>query len=271
MYDNIIDVIRSRTDIIPKVALVLGSGLGTLAEEIDVKATVDYSQLPDFPTSTVEGHKGRFIFGNIGNVPVAIMQGRVHYYEGYTMDKVVLPIRIMRILGAEILMLTNAAGGINSDLDPGSFMAIKDHISFFVPSPLRGKNIDELGPRFPDMTGIYDRELIEIIKKKAWENGVFVREGIYAQLSGPNFETPAEIKLLERLGVDAVGMSTACEAMAAKHCGMKVCGISFISNLAAGLTNSPLSHEEVQKTAAEAEPYFKKIILSSIEGFGGIL
>ncbi len=271
MYDNIINAIRSKTDFIPKVAIVLGSGLGALANEIKAAASVDYSEIPDFPISTVEGHRGRFVFGNIGRTPVVIMQGRVHYYEGYDMDKVVLPIRIMRLLGAEILMLTNAAGGIKFELSPGDFMAIKDHISLFVPSPLRGKNIDELGPRFPDMTNIYDRQLTEIIKKSAGDNGVFIREGVYAQLSGPNFETPAEIRLLEKLGVDAVGMSTVCEAMTARHCGMRVCGISFISNLAAGLTDKPLSHEEVQETADKAAPLFKKIILSSVESFGGIL
>lgn len=271
MFENIINAIREKTDFVPKVAIVLGSGLGALADEIETRAVVNYGDLPDFPISTVEGHKGRFVFGYIGmRTPVVIMQGRVHYYEGYDMDKVVLPIRIMKLLGAEILFLTNAAGGIGFDFSPGDFMIIKDHISFFVPSPLRGKNIDELGVRFPDMTNVYDRELIEIIKKKASDNGVFLKEGIYAQMSGPNFETPAEIKLLEKLGVDAVGMSTACEAMAARHCGMRVCGISCISNLAAGITDRPLSHKEVQEAADKAAPLFKKIIKASVDAFGGL-
>lgn len=271
MYDNIIDAIRNKTDFAPKTAIVLGSGLGALADEIETKAAVDYSELPDFPVSTAEGHRGRFVFGYIGNMPVVIMQGRIHYYEGYDMDKVVLPIRIMRLLGAEILLLTNAAGGICFDLAPGKFMIIKDHISFLVPSPLRGKNIDRLGPRFPDMTNVYDRQLIDIVKKKALEQGEFLREGVYAQLSGPSYETPAEIRLLEKLGADAVGMSTACEAVAARHCGMRVCGISFISNLAAGLSDRPLSHEEVQETADKKAPVFMKIVKSAVEGFGEIL
>ena len=270
MFENIINAIREKTDFVPKVAIVLGSGLGALADEISIRAVVDYNDIPDFPISTVEGHKGRFVFGYIGNTPVVIMQGRIHYYEGYDMEKVVLPIRIMRLLGAEILMLTNAAGGIGFDLDPGDLMIIKDHISFFVPSPLRGKNIEELGVRFPDMTNVYDRELIDIIKKKAGDSGVFLKEGIYAQTCGPNFETPAEVKLLEKLGADAVGMSTVCEAIAAKHCGMRVCGISCISNLAAGMTDEPLSHKDVQDAADKAAPLFKKLIKASAEAFGGL-
>ncbi len=270
MFENIINAIREKTDFVPRVAIVLGSGLGALADEISIRAVVDYNDIPDFPISTVEGHKGRFVFGYIGSTPVVIMQGRVHYYEGYDMEKVVLPIRIMKLLGAEILMLTNAAGGIGFDLDPGDLMIIKDHISFFVPSPLRGKNIEELGVRFPDMTNVYDRELIDIIKKKAGDSGVFLKEGIYAQTCGPNFETPAEIKLLEKLGADAVGMSTVCEAIAAKHCGMRVCGISCISNLAAGMTDEPLSHKDVQEAADKAAPLFKRIIKASAEAFGGL-
>ncbi len=270
MFENIINTIRQKTDFIPKVAIVLGSGLGALADEIDIRARISYSELPGFPVSTVEGHKGRFVFGCIAKTPVVIMQGRVHYYEGYDMDKVVLPIRIMRLLGSEILFLTNAAGGINTELDPGDLMIIKDHISSFVPSPLRGKNLEELGVRFPDMTNVYDRELRDIIKKKALENDISLKEGVYAQMSGPAFETPAEVRLLERLGADAVGMSTACEAMAARHCGMRVCGISCISNEAAGISEEPLSHKEVQEAADKAAPVFKKIIKASVEEFGGL-
>ncbi len=271
MYEEMIEAIRKKTDMVPSIAVVLGSGLGGFADETDIEAFADYSDIPGFPTSTVEGHRGRFVFCHIGKTPVVLMQGRVHYYEGYPMDKVVLPIRIMRLLGAKVILLTNAAGGICFDMKPGDFMAIKDHISFLVPSPLRGKNIDCMGPRFPDMTNVYDSQLREIVKKKAMEHGENMREGVYAQLSGPNFETPAEIRLLRTLGADAVGMSTACEAIAAVHCGMRVCGISFISNLAAGLSETPLSHEEVQKTADEKAPVFRRIVRSAVEGFGDIL
>lgn len=259
-YKNILSDIKSKIEFEPKVAIVLGSGLGSFSEEIDIKYSLPYSKIKDFPTSTVEGHKGRFIFGYVGDVPVVAMEGRVHYYEGYSMEKVILPIRIMRMLGAEYIILSNAAGGINRDFSQGDLMIIRDHISTFVPSPLIGKNIDELGVRFPDMTEVYNRELIEKIKSASKAHNVDIKEGVYVQLTGPNYESPAEIKMLGLLGADAVGMSTVCEAIAARHCGFKVCGISLITNMAAGISKTPLSHSEVQETANKAQEKFKAVV-----------
>lgn len=257
--------IREKTDFVPKVALVLGSGLGDYAEGIEVSAVVPYNEIEGFPVSTVPGHKGQFIFGYVGDVPVVCMQGRVHYYEGYSISDVVLPIRLMKLMGAQILFLTNAAGGLQDDMAPGDFMLIKDHISCFAPNPLIGPNIDEFGPRFPDMTGVYDYELQRIIRKNASTQGILVHEGVYAQLTGPSYESPAEIQMLKRMGVDAVGMSTVVEAITARHMSMKVCGISCISNLAAGISENPLSHEEVQIAGKEAAPYFKSLVTACVK------
>ena len=263
--ENIVNHIRSVTDFKPKIALVLGSGLGAFANEIDVVKKIPYSTLPDFPVSTVPGHEGQFVLGYIGKAPVIIMQGRVHYYEGYPIKDVVLPARIMKMLGAEILFLTNAAGGINPSFKAGDLMLIKDHISNFVPSPLIGANIEELGTRFPDMSHIYTPGLQDIVKDIAEKENIALKEGVYIQLTGPNFETPAEIRMCSTLGADAVGMSTACEAMAASHMKMKVVGISVISNMAAGISPVPLTHEEVQETADKTAPVFKNLIRKSIE------
>ena len=252
----------------PKVAVVLGSGLGDYAKEIQVDYELSYGELEDFPVSTVPGHEGKFIFGYVGEVPVVCMKGRVHYYEGYDISDVVLPIRLMHLLGAQILFLTNAAGGVNGSFHAGDLMLIKDHISIFVPNPLIGANIEQLGPRFPDMSTVYDRELQDIIRNQAKKNSIFLQEGVYTQLTGPSFESPAEIKLLRALGCDAVGMSTVVEAIAANHCGMRVCGISCISNLAAGMTDNPLNHEEGQMAADMAAPRFKQLLTESIKGFG---
>lgn len=256
--------VREKTDFIPEVALVLGSGLGEYAEEIEVKLTIDYKDIEGFPQSTVAGHKGRFVLGYVGKVPVVIMQGRVHYYEGYPMQDVVLPARLMGLMGAKILFLTNASGGVNKDFKAGDFMLLKDHISSFVPSPLIGENIEKLGPRFPDMSDIYRRELRDIIKNTAREEGIGLKEGVYMQLTGPAYESPAEVRLCRALGADAVGMSTACEALAANHMGLRVCGISCITNMACGITDQPLSHEEVQETADRVAPLFKRLITASI-------
>ncbi|NLL38116.1 MAG: purine-nucleoside phosphorylase [Clostridiales bacterium] len=253
-----------KRDFKPRVALILGSGLGDFADNIDVVAKVEYSQIDGFPVSTVPGHKGRYIFGYINNVPLVCMQGRVHYYEGYSMQQVVMPVRLMGMLGAEILLITNAAGGINRDFYPGALMLIRGHISCFVPSPLIGPNIDRLGTRFPDMTNVYDSRLASIIESAAQRRGVELEKGVYVQLGGPNFETPEEIKMLELLGADAVGMSSACEAIAARHMGMRVAGISCISNLAAGITGEPLTHQEVIDAASEAAPKFTGLLIESI-------
>lgn len=262
--------IKDKIPFAPKVALILGSGLGALADEIDVASCLDYKAIRDFPQSTVKGHKGRFVFGHIGSVPVVIMQGRVHFYEGYSMTDVVLPTRLMKKMGAEILFVTNAAGGINSYFNAGDFMLIRDQISSFVPSPLIGENIDELGPRFPDMSEIYNKELAELILETARKEQIPLKEGVYLQFKGPQYESPAEICMAKAMGADAVGMSTACETVAANHMGMKICGISCISNLASGISKNPLSHKEVQETADRVAPLFKRLIRKSIEQMGNM-
>ena len=248
----------------PEVALVLGSGLGDYADTIRVEAVLDYHDIEGFPVSTVSGHKGRFVFGYVGDVPVVIMQGRVHYYEGYSMEDVVLPTRLMKMMGARVLFLTNASGSVNYDYKAGDFMMITDQISNFVPSPLIGPNEEMLGERFSDMSEIYRKDLCEIIRGAAADLQIPLQEGTYIQLSGPNFETPHEVKMCRILGGDAVGMSTACEAIAANHMGMKVCGISCISNLGCGMTDQPLSAEEVKETADRVAPLFKQLITESI-------
>ena len=270
-YEKIIacrDYVRSRTDFVPRVALVLGSGLGGFAANLDVVCEVAYSDIPGFPVSTVPGHAGKFIFGVLDGVNVVCMQGRVHYYEGYSIDDVVLPARLMKELGAEILFLTNASGGVNPGFEAGDLMLITDHIAVFVPNPLMGPNIDELGVRFPDMSHIYSPELCDIIRATAAENGIPLREGVYCQLTGPSYESPAEIRALGVMGTDAVGMSTAVEAIAANHCGMRVCGVSCVSNKAAGLSPTPLSHKEVQEAADKAAPLFTALVRGSIARMG---
>ena len=262
------ECIRKITDFEPEVALVLGSGLGNFADNIDVKQAVPYSDIEGFPVSTVPGHAGQFIFGELGGVRVVCMKGRVHYYEGYDISDVVLPARLMHLMGAKILFLTNASGGINMDLHAGSFMMITDHVSSFAPNPLIGPNVEELGTRFPDMSEVYDRDLCDVIRTVARENDIELHEGTYAQLTGPSFESPAEIRMLGKLGVDAVGMSTVVEAIAANHAGMRVCGISCVANLAAGLSPNKLTHEEVQQAANEAAPRFTVLIREAIKRMG---
>ncbi|WP_029321227.1 purine-nucleoside phosphorylase [Butyrivibrio sp. AE3004] len=265
--NNCVKAIREITDFKPRVALTLGSGLGNYAEQIKIECEISYTDIPGFPVSTVPGHAGKFLFGYVGDVPVVCMKGRVHFYEGYDISDVVLPARVMRMLGAEILFLTNAAGGINYNFDAGDLMLITDQISVFVRNPLIGQNIDEFGTRFPDMSCVYDKELRDIIAKTALENSISLKEGIYAQLTGPSFESPAEIRMLRNLGADAVGMSTVIEAIAARHMGMRICGISCISNLAAGMLNEPLSHEDVQKAADKTGPLFEKLVTECVKKF----
>ena len=274
VYDKLMkcyESIKDRIPLEPKVAIVLGSGLGDYGNEIKTVGTLPYSEIDEFPVSTVPGHKGQFIFGYVGDVPVVCMQGRVHYYEGYDISDVVLPTRLLHLMGAKVLFLTNASGGINLTFGAGDFMMITDHISLFAPNPLIGQNIEELGTRFPDMSSVYDKELCDIIRSTAWDLDINIKEGVYAQLTGPSFESPAEIRMLKTLGVDAVGMSTVVEAIAANHCGMRICGISCVCNLAAGLSENPLTHEEVQAAAAEAAPKFKKLVTESVLRFANVI
>ena len=261
---NCMRCIREKTDFQPEVALILGSGLGDYAESIDIRTEVSYQEIEGFPVSTVPGHKGRFVFGYVNQVPVVIMQGRVHYYEGYSMEEVVLPTRLMGMMGAKKLLLTNAAGGMNFDFTPGDFMLITDHISSMVPSPLIGANLEELGPRFPDMSEVYSRRMGQVVRKEAEKLGIPLKEGVYIQLTGPAYETPAEIRLFRSLGADAVGMSTVCEAIAARHMGMEICGISCITNLAAGMSVQALNHAEVQETADRVAKQFKELVTAVV-------
>ncbi len=268
--NNCYESVRKKISFEPKIALVLGSGLGKFAEEIDVVDSISYSDIEGFPTSTVPGHAGRFVFGYVNDVPVVCMQGRVHYYEGYPITDVVLPVRLMGLLGAKYLFLTNASGGINRDFKAGDFMMLTDHVSLFAPNPLIGANIDQIGTRFPDMSSVYDPILQDIILQVAEDYDITIQKGVYAQLTGPSFESPAEIKMLGKLGVDAVGMSTVVEAIAANHMGMKICAISCVCNLAAGISETPLTHDEVQEAAAKAAPLFKQIVRESIIRIGAL-
>lgn len=261
---------KAKISFVPDIALILGSGLGDYADTIKQEAVLEYKDIEGFPVSTVAGHKGRFVFGYVGDVKVVVMQGRVHYYEGYSMEDVVLPVRLMKLMGAKVLFLTNASGGVNFDYSAGDFMLISDQICM-APSPLIGENLDELGPRFPDMSNIYDRELRKTVRDTAASLGIKLQEGVYIQLTGPNYESPAEIRMVRTLGADAVGMSTACEAIAANHCGLKTVGISCVSNLACGMTDKPLSHAEVQETADKAAPLFRRLVTESIKNIAASL
>ena len=256
--------LRKHTDFIPELGIVLGSGLGGLAESIDIEKVVPFSDIEGFPRSTVEGHKGRFVFGYIHGVAAAVMQGRVHFYEGYTMEQVVLPVRLMKLMGVKILLLTNAAGGINPSFRVGTFMAINDHICA-APNPLIGKNKDEFGTRFPDMSQPYDKKLLDVLKKAAKETRIELREGVYYQVTGPSFETPAEIRMMRVVGADAVGMSTAVETVAARHAGLRVAGISVISDMACGITDGPITHQDVLGALKAAEGDFKKLVFQFLK------
>ena len=252
---KIYESVKEKITFKPEAALVLGSGLGNFAEKVEIAEILDYKNIPGFPVSTVPGHKGRFIFGYVEDVPMVIMQGRVHFYEGYSMDEVTLPIRLMKLMGAKLLFLTNASGGVNTGYQAGDFMLMSDHISSFIPSPLIGPNDEEAGPRFPDMSDVYRKEIRENIP---------IQEGVYVQFTGPAYETPAEIRMARTLGADAVGMSTVCEAIVANHMGMSVCGISCITNMASGILPQPLSHKEVQETADRVAPLFERLVKKSL-------
>lgn len=267
LLEKWVRTVREKTDFLPEIGIVLGSGLGNFARQVEKSAEISYDSLPGFPVSTVAGHAGKLIFGYVRSVPVVVMQGRVHYYEGYSMEQVVAPIRLMGMLGAKKLLLTNAAGGVNMDFTPGDLMVITDHISAFVPSPLRGENPEELGRRFPDMSRVYDEDMRRAVLTAGEKLGQSLRQGVYLQWQGPNYETPAEIRMFRTLGADAVGMSTVCEAIAARHMGLRVCAISCITNMACGILPQPLSHEEVQQTADRVKDKFQALVLESLEAF----
>lgn len=252
--------VRQRTKVKPQIGMILGSGLGALAREIDADATIPYAEIPNFPRSTVEGHSGQLVLGRLEGKPVVAMQGRVHFYEGYTLQQVVFPVRVMRALGAGVLLVSNAAGGINRQWSRGDLMIIADHINFFGSNPLIGPNDPDLGPRFPDMSQPYDPEFIALVERAATAEGITVRKGVYVGVHGPSYETPAELRMLGRWSADAVGMSTVPEVIAARHMGMRVLGITAITDMATGEQVQQVTHEEVMAVAKEVEPKFIRLV-----------
>lgn len=248
------------TPLRPEVGLILGSGLGALAEQMEDATPIPYTSIPHFPESTVPGHKGRLVVGTLAGTPVYAMQGRFHYYEGYPMEQVVRPVRMMARLGVKTIIVTNAAGGVNESFSAGDLMLIADHINMFGTNPLIGPNEEQFGVRFPDMTDAYDQQLRSLAREVAEEQGLALPEGVYVGVSGPSFETPAEIRAFRALGADAVGMSTVPEVIAARHLGVRVLGISCISNMAAGVLPEPLTHEDVMKVTARAAEAFGRLV-----------
>lgn len=263
LIDQVADEIRKRSQVAPRIGMILGSGLGPLAEEVEDPDYISYEDLPGWPVSTIEGHIGRLVLGELEGQPVVIMQGRTHYYEGYSMSQLGLPVRVMHRLGIEMLFVTNAAGAIDPDFNPGDLMLLTDHINFIGmagANPLRGPNIDELGPRFPDMSQVYDRELIDIARAAAKEENINLREGVYICLAGPSFESPADLRFLRTIGADAVGMSTVPEATVARHGGLRVMGISGISNKANLDGETETTHKEVLEAGAVLAPKLIKLV-----------
>lgn len=259
------DFLTSQFNLNPEVGIILGTGLGDLASEIDCEYEIEYKKITNFPVSTVEGHKGKLIFGRLGNKNVVAMQGRFHYYEGYSMQEVVFPVRVMKMLGIKTLIVSNASGGVNPDFNVGDLMAITDHINMFPDNPLRGKNIEELGPRFPDMSNAYDKELINIALKIAQNNNIKLLKGVYAGVAGPTFETPAEYIYIRNSGADVVGMSTVPEVIAARHAGLKCFAISVITDSGVPGEIVEISHTDVQKVANTAQPKLTLIVKKIIE------
>lgn len=271
MYDKLAKAaqyVQSQKMFKPRVGIVLGSGLGIFVDQIEDKTIIPYNDIPHFKKTTVEGHEGRLILGKVKGVEVAVLQGRLHAYEGLPMEEVVFPVRLLGILGIQILVLTNAAGGINANYRPGDLVLIKDHINLTGRNPLVGPNNNEWGPRFPDMTQAYHPELISIMKSVSQSLGQQIHEGVYAGVLGPTYETPAEIKMLRVLGGDMVGMSTVTECIAAHHFGIKVCGVSCITNMGAGMMDQQLKHEHIKEEAQKAMNHFTSLLNFSIEKFG---
>lgn len=266
--DRVTDAVRARISLKPRIAIILGTGLGDVAEAVEQPIVIPYVELHGWPVSTVKGHKGRIVAGNLAGQPVIVLQGRVHYYEGYSMAQVTLPVRILQRLGVEILIVTNAAGAINPDYEPGDVMIINDHISMIGmagPNPLRGPNLDELGERFPDMSQAYDRQLIKLTREVARTNGLTIREGVYIGLAGPSFETPADLRFLHSIGADSVGMSTVPEVIVARHGNTRVLGLSGISNKANLDGNQLTTHEEVLEAGKMLVPKIESLILGVIK------
>lgn len=262
--ESIVQFLESKIPFTPKLGIILGTGLGGLIQKIDIKFSLSYSEIPDFPVSTVEGHHGKLIFGHLSDVPVVAMQGRFHYYEGYDMENVTLPVRVMKLLGIEYLFISNASGGVNPDYQVGDLMVLNDHINL-IPNPLVGINLDNLGPRFPDMSDAYDRDLIEIALKIGLDRGYRVYQGVYAAVTGPCLETPAEYKYLRIIGADTVGMSTVPEVIVARHMRIPCFAISVITDLGVPGKIQKVSHEEIQKVAEVAEPKMTVILEKMIK------
>lgn len=262
------DSVKNKLPFTPEVGLVLGSGLGSILDNLTIEESIPYSEIADFPHSTAPGHKGQFLFVHIGKVPCVLMQGRVHYYEGYDMADVVKPVRMMALMGVKKVILTNAAGGLQKGMQCGDIMMITDHISQFVPSPLRGENYEERGPRFPDMTNVYSLALQKKASSVAKKVELDLKKGVYVQFSGPQFETPTEIKMCSLLGASACGMSIGVEAIALRHMGVEVMGFSMITNLAAGLSDAPLDENDVIEIASRRGKVFASFIENLIKEIG---
>ncbi|GKX68707.1 purine-nucleoside phosphorylase [Inconstantimicrobium mannanitabidum] len=262
---NSAEFILTKTKFKPEIGLILGSGLGAIADQIENAEYYNYSEIPNFPVSTVEGHAGKLVIGNFQGKQVVAMQGRFHFYEGYEMNDVTFPVRVMKLLGVKTLIVTNAAGAVNAEFNPGDLMLISDHINLSGRNPLMGKNLDEFGPRFPDMSNAYDKDLRNKVKEIAKSINVTLQEGVYAMFSGPTYETPAEVRMARILGGDAVGMSTVPEVVVANHCGLKVIGVSCMTNMAAGILDQPLCHEEVMETSNKVKETFINLMTNIIK------
>jgi purine-nucleoside phosphorylase len=262
-----VSFIRTKTEIEPAIGLILGSGLGELANEIEEAVTIPYHEIPHFPVSTVEGHAGNLVIGTLCKKKVVAMQGRFHFYEGYSLQEVTFPVRVMKQLGITTLIVTNACGGMNKNFKPGDLMIITDHLNMTGSNPLIGPNLEELGPRFPDMSRAYSIELRELTKKKAKELSLNIQEGVYAAISGPSYLTPAELIMIRNLGADAIGMSTVPEVIVANHMGLSVLGISCITDMAIGEELEPLTHEQVVEVANKTKPTFKALLKGIIEDY----
>ncbi|MFB6465932.1 purine-nucleoside phosphorylase [Cytobacillus sp. Hz8] len=265
---NAANFLKNKFEQPPKIGLILGSGLGVLGDEIENSVKIPYREIPDFPVSTVEGHAGQLVFGDLNGIQVVAMQGRFHYYEGYSFDKVTFPVRVMKELGVETIIVTNAAGGVNESFSPGDLMLLSDHINNMGSNPLIGPNDPKFGVRFPDMSESYSKELRQIAKEIAQKLQIQIQEGVYVGNTGPTYETPAEIRMIRSWGGDAVGMSTVPEVIVARHSGMKVLGISCISNMAAGILDQPLNHEEVIETTGKVKVNFLKFVKELVKEIG---